>query len=68
MNLVDFYLRRTPLFLSEPDQGIRFIEPISRVFAENLNWSQDELRRQLAAVQAKRQSELAWRTNLRGLA
>lgn len=41
-NLVDFFTRRTPLFLADKNHGLEFLDEIAQVFAEKLAWSVDE--------------------------
>lgn len=50
LNLVDFYWRRTPLFLFHKDNGLRFLPAIAKEFAIHLKWSQDELHQQTESV------------------
>jgi glycerol-3-phosphate dehydrogenase len=61
LDLVDFYARRTMLFLAQPDHGLLHIEPLSRVFAAELGW--DESRRHSEALRLRQyiQQELNWR-------
>ncbi len=61
LNLTDFYTRRTPLFLAEPDHGLSVLPEISRVFQEALGLSDSEISTQIAALKSFIQTELAWR-------
>jgi len=61
MNLVDFYTRRTPLFLAEEDHGLTHMQDISEVFADSLGWSRDETDSQSQRVRAHIKSELKWK-------
>lgn len=63
-NLVDFFMRRTPLFLSRPDHGLIHIAQLSRVFASELGWSDERRHQETAALQAAMRYELAWRQRL----
>ncbi len=61
LTLVDFYSRRAPLFLAEPDHGLRFLPLIAQTFQRELHWSQDELRAQEHNLKEYFARELAWR-------
>ena len=61
LNLVDFYWRRTPLFLSFRDHGLQFISSISKVFSDYYGWDRDELKQQQNRLQEQIQKELAWK-------
>jgi glycerol-3-phosphate dehydrogenase len=61
MGLVDFYIRRTPLFLSKKDHGFEFLESITNVFAEKLGWSKEEQAAQQNALRQHLQKEMGWR-------
>jgi glycerol-3-phosphate dehydrogenase len=41
-HIVDFYLRRTPLFLGQRDHGARFLRGVLEVFRKHLHWSEDQ--------------------------
>jgi glycerol-3-phosphate dehydrogenase len=60
LNLIDFYTRRTPLFLSEPDHGISALPEISKVFQEALGLSDAELENQVQSLKSFIQTELTW--------
>jgi glycerol-3-phosphate dehydrogenase len=66
MHLVDFYMRRAPLFLSRPDHGLGMLEHLSHVFANSseLGWSETERRQEVALVQAMVKHELLWQNAL----
>ena len=61
LNLVDFYFRRTPLFLSFRDHGCRFISSVSRVFADYYGWDKGELKEQQDQLAKQIQKEMVWR-------
>lgn len=60
MNLTDFYFRRVPLFLAEPDHGASLLFKVAAVFQSFLNWTEAQKDDQLAALWAQIQSELHW--------
>lgn len=57
----DFYLRRTPLFLSEKDHGLRFLDAIVEEFAQEQNWSQEKQRLEVDSFKQHRDAELGWK-------
>ncbi|MCB0340882.1 MAG: glycerol-3-phosphate dehydrogenase/oxidase [Pseudobdellovibrionaceae bacterium] len=59
-HLVDFYLRRVPLFLADPEHGFQFLDSIASTFAERLNWSEAEKQTQVDALYKHKNHELAW--------
>lgn len=61
LGLVDFYVRRSPLFLARADHGLPLIALISRVFAKELGWSDSKRQAETAAVQSFIRNELAWK-------
>lgn len=63
-NLIDFYVRRSPLFLSRQDHGLALIALISRVFGSELGWSDSKRQAEAAAVQAYIRHELAWKQKM----
>jgi glycerol-3-phosphate dehydrogenase len=60
MRLKDFYLRRVHLFLAEADHGRRFLPDIAQVFTQELGWSQDEVQKQIAELEAHQSHEMGW--------
>ena len=60
-SLSDFYFRRVPLFLSRADHGLPLLARISRVFQEELKWTDAERAQQSARLQDDMGRELAWR-------
>lgn len=61
LNLVDFYVRRVPLFLATADHGISVLTQVSQVFAQKLGWSEDEQKEHEQKLLDYIQQELAWR-------
>ena len=62
IHLVDYYLRRSKLFLSFADHGARHIEVISRHMAQKLNWSEAQRIEQINALQNHQSKELSWKS------
>ncbi len=60
LSLVDFYWRRSPLFLATKDHGVQYLNVIAKVFAESLGWSSDEQERQKEAFHQQMAKELSW--------
>ena len=65
MSLIDFYVRRTPLFLARADHGMAHIGLLSHVFAGNLGWSDSKRQEQAQALRNYIEHELAWRSHFR---
>lgn len=59
--LIDFYVRRAPLFLSRADHGLPMLPALSRVFASEMGWSDAKRQAEAAGLQAYMRKELAWR-------
>jgi glycerol-3-phosphate dehydrogenase len=64
LNLVDFYARRVPLFLANPDHGMSQLEGICEVFRAKLSWSDVDLQKQKQTLREYMEKELAWRALL----
>lgn len=60
-HLLDFYLRRTPLFLSRPDHGMGFVDRISQVFAARLAWSETQVEAEKQSLLNHFKHEMGWR-------
>jgi glycerol-3-phosphate dehydrogenase len=60
-SLVDFYSRRVPLFLSQKDHGLSFLNRISKAFQQELGWSDGEKAAACQALQEYIRKELSWR-------
>ncbi len=61
VSLVDFYWRRTPLFLAMSDHGMKYLNDIVKVFSERLGWSEQEKEAQQDHLLLTMQRELSWR-------
>ena len=61
LNVVDFYLRRAPLFLARKDHGYNLLDEILSVFAEELSWDSAEQERQKQMLKAHEKKELSWK-------
>ncbi len=59
--LDDFYLRRTPLFLSRKDHGQQMLEDLSQIFAKRLVWSEDERKSNINSILKHEEFELSWK-------
>lgn len=57
LNLVDFYWRRSPLFLFHQNHGYEYLESIAQVFANRLGWSDSYKEEQISAVDVSIQRE-----------
>jgi glycerol-3-phosphate dehydrogenase len=64
INLVDFYTRRYPLFLAEPNHGLEWLDLLGMLAQNELDWSQEELEVQKLAVKNHIARELAWHKNI----
>jgi glycerol-3-phosphate dehydrogenase len=61
LNLIDFYLRRSNLFLSRSDYGFSELNKIGQIFSETYGWSDQELKNQKQRLNEHIQSELSWK-------
>ena len=57
LNLVDFYWRRSPLFLFHSDHGMGYLTSIASIFAKKLGWSESYTEMQMSAVEISTQRE-----------
>lgn len=64
-HLLDFYLRRTPLFLSRADHGKPFLLDVADVFAEKLGWDEAKKAAEIESIEAHIQHEMGWQSRLR---
>jgi glycerol-3-phosphate dehydrogenase len=62
LSLCDFYLRRFPLFLSHQDHGESLLDGLSRLFQQELKWSESERQSSIDALRQHAKLELGWRT------
>ena len=61
LELSDFLLRRSPLFLSQADHGLGLVDGIARVFQSAYNWSDSDTLIQKQKYQEHLRFELGWR-------
>jgi glycerol-3-phosphate dehydrogenase len=64
-DLLDFYIRRSPLFLAEPDHGLGLLKTLGETFAQILGWSDSKRHEAWAKVQAYVQKELSWKKDFK---
>lgn len=64
LNLKDFYLRRTPLFLADSNHGFQYLEEVSKVFQQELGLSDGEIQQQTNALHQHLDGEMGWLTSL----
>ena len=62
LTLLDFYLRRVPLFLAEKDHGQQHLSALAKVFAEYYQWGEAKTSQELQGVQEYCQRALSWKT------
>jgi glycerol-3-phosphate dehydrogenase len=60
-NLIDFYVRRVPLFLSYPDHGLSLLSEIVLVFKNELHWNASQASEQIQKLKNYIENELSWR-------
>jgi glycerol-3-phosphate dehydrogenase len=60
MDLVSFYLRRTPLFLSRKDHGFEFREPLAEQMASYYNWNENQKNQELQKLEKHLRHEMGW--------
>jgi glycerol-3-phosphate dehydrogenase len=63
-NLIDFYVRRVPLFLAKADHGLPLVALLSRIFAQELGWNDSKRQAETADLQKYMRHELAWKQKL----
>jgi glycerol-3-phosphate dehydrogenase len=61
LNLEDFYLRRTHLFLARRDHGLPLLEGLGALFAKMLRWDDARTKAEIAKVHKHIQMELGWK-------
>ncbi len=59
-HLVDFYSRRVPLFLAEPDHGMSLLSRVSEVFQNRLLWTKSTTEKEQKMLSEYTQRELSW--------
>jgi len=52
-HLVDFFWRRSPLFLFQADHGARYLRTLAAVFAARFGWSDSQTQDEIARVEAQ---------------
>ena len=62
LKLIDFYLRRAPLFLSRQDHGLMLADHLSRVFKNELGWSDAQRTREVSLIREHLETEMGWRS------
>ncbi len=58
LDLIDFYVRRSPLFLSRRDHGLLLLNEIVSVFQSRLGWSESQKIQHVTALHEYMQNEL----------
>ncbi len=61
LNLIDFYLRRTPLMLALKSHGLAYKELLLDVFSTELGWGGAERENQWRAVEHHIKHEMGWK-------
>ena len=67
LGLVDFYSRRSPLFLARPDHGLPFVFHLGQVFAQQLGWTDSRRQQEEKALHDYIKHELAWKQKLESM-
>lgn len=62
-NLLDFYTRRYPFFLSEMNHGLEWLDVLGLLAQSELGWSDPELENQKLSVKKYIQKELHWKSS-----
>lgn len=65
LNIVDFFIRRTPLFLANQDHGKQILPEILPLFQEFLRWSDQQTQQQVQQYHEFCERELAWQKSIR---
>ncbi|MEK6772590.1 MAG: glycerol-3-phosphate dehydrogenase/oxidase [Bdellovibrionota bacterium] len=60
LNLVDFYSRRVPVFLSMKDHGLQTLDSVGAVFKYYLGWSDEKTESEKENYRKYVEQELAW--------
>ncbi len=61
LRLLDFYTRRSPLFLARKDHGVRHLERLSMEFALRLRWTEERRQQEMQSVRDFIANELKWK-------
>lgn len=59
--LIDFYLRRVPLFLSREDHGFHLLNECAELFQKELGWSDTHRKCEVDAIYNHLKTEMGWR-------
>ena len=62
-SLIDFFLRRTNMFLSLPDNATRYYKQVAHQMGDRLNWSESKVADEIAKLEGHIQLELGWKNN-----
>ena len=60
LNLLDFYLRRSPLFLAGEQHGYLWSEHLAKIFQNRVGWDSKERITQINALQDHQNREMSW--------
>jgi len=63
LNILDFYVRRSNLFLYHRDHGLSKFEEISRVFKDKLGYTEKQIGTDLEALHAYIKKEMSWKVS-----
>ncbi len=61
LRLVDFYARRVPLFLADPDHGLSSLDELALIFKSELGWTEEHTEQEKKLVRDQLEKELSWR-------
>ena len=64
LDLLDFFLRRTPLFLSRRDHGREFLREIVAIFEKAYGWDEGERSVQIEKINQHQSYEMGWFTGI----
>lgn len=62
LNLIDFYTRRVPLFLSQKNHGLEFLDQVADIFKSELNLSDQDIEKQKQDLKNYIAAELKWKS------
>ncbi len=65
MGLIDFYVRRSPLFLATRDHGLSLLTHLSAAMADELSWSDRERQEQEAGLRQYIAKDLQWKQSFK---
>ena len=61
LNLVDFYIRRVPLFLADRNHGLHELDSIALIFQAHYQWSDAKLSEEKHALTKEMARLLGWK-------